>query len=205
VLRAALRLAWKDGKIPLIALPPKGQPRQRVLSSREVRRLRAAVRHCWPLHLFLELGLAHGARRGAILELTWDRVDLDAKIVDYRAPHPRAARRKNRAVVPLVGASLIRLLRDGHRRATTERVIELSASRLERGFRAATRMAGLIGVTPHVLRHTVVTEVTRRQSLERASKLVGHKSIALTQEVYEHLKVGDLRPAARAMANWLRA
>ena len=84
-------------------------------------------------------------------------------------------------------------------------MIELSVCQLERQFRKAAVSARLAGVTPHVFRHTVVTLVTRRKSLERASKLVGHKSIAITEEVYAHLKVGDLRPAARAMARWLSA
>lgn len=206
-LRGALPLAWKDGKlrrVPPITLPLKGQPRQRILSLPEIRRLRAVVKDQLPLRLFVELGLAHGARKMAILELTWDRVSFEINVIDYRCPHPKASRRKNRAVVPLVDPALIRLLTVAYRRRRGDRVVEMSVTQLERQFRKAAESARLTGVTPHVFRHTVVTVVTRRKSLERASKLVGHKSMAITEEVYDHLKVGDLKPAARSMAQWLK-
>lgn len=36
------------------------------------------------MRLFILLGLYTGAKSGAILDLTWDRVDMERRLIDYR-------------------------------------------------------------------------------------------------------------------------
>jgi integrase len=56
--------------------------------------------------------------------------------------------------------------------------------------------------TPHDLRHTFVTVLRRhRVSLETVSRLVTHKSITTTADLYSHLDAEDLRRELDA-AGW---
>ena len=50
--------------------------------------------------LFVALGLETAARRGAIYDLTWDRVDLAQGTIDYRVPGRRVTK-KRRVLVPI--------------------------------------------------------------------------------------------------------
>lgn len=200
-LRAALRMAWRDGRLDRmlpIPMPPAGHARQRVLALTEIRRLRQAVTDDPQMEVFVALLIATGARRGAVLELTWDRVDFAGRTIDFRAPHPRAARRKNRAVAPM-SARLASLLRTHRERTPGEYVVALSVFQAGRRFRAACQRARLEGITPHVLRHTAATHLLRSVPLVQASRMLGHRSVAITEQVYGHLTVGDLTPAAKAL------
>lgn len=208
VLRAALRLAWKEGRIahvPWISMPPPGQSNQVILSTAEVARLHAVVAGERTVRVFVAIAVGTGARLTAICELTWSRVDFERRLIDFRAPHPRAARRKSRAVVPMSEAMLafLKATRDEAielgRYASSGLVIGTSASTLGRRFRNLVRAAGLPHVTPHVLRHTVATELLLSVPLVQASRYVGHKDTKITESVYGHLTAGDLSPAARAL------
>ena len=205
-LRAAIRLAWREGHIsaaPPFPLPPNNPGRHRALSRHEIRRLITAARSDDQVRLFIVLAMATGARRGAILELTWDRVNFGMRQIDFRAPHPRAARRKNRAVVPMD----IRLRRILHAarglREANQRVITLDATALRRRLNAVAARAQIAGpITPHLFRHTAATELLRRVPLVIASRMIGHRSVAITEQVYGHLTVGDLAAGARSLARF---
>jgi integrase len=207
-LRAAIRLAWKDrviDRVPHITLPPRGQPRQRVLTGDELARMRAAAASNPDDELLWALLVGTCARLGALLELTWSRVDLERKLIDLRDPtHPRASRRKHRAVVP-VDRALIAVLRRAAKRAAGDRVLPWrAASTVQRHLRNMARRAAVDGLTPHVMRHTMATILLRRVPLVVASRMLGHKSVAITEQEYGHLLVEDLLPAARAINGVLR-
>lgn len=72
-------------KPPVMWFPQRSEAKQRVLSEDEALALINATTETHT-RLFILLALYTGARTGAILELTWDRVDLDNMTVDYRAP-----------------------------------------------------------------------------------------------------------------------
>lgn len=64
-------------------------------------------------------------------------------------------------------------------------------------FAAACDAAGLTGVTPHVLRHSVATWLDEDGiPIERISKLLGHRDTRTTQRIYAKPGVNVLRPAA---------
>lgn len=124
VLRAALRLAWKDKHLshpPALNPPPDSQPRDRYLSKAEAKKLIEAAE---TLHVrcFVALAVWTGARRGSILSLTWDRVDFAGGMVDFQEPG-RQLTKKRRAVVPM-NARLRQILQDAHRARQTEWVVE---------------------------------------------------------------------------------
>lgn len=104
VLRAALAWAVRAKWIaaaPHVEAPPRPRPRHRWLTRDEARRLidGAVKPH---VRLFIVLALHTAARRGALLSLTWDRVDLDRRLIHLALPG-RANRTKRRAIVPING------------------------------------------------------------------------------------------------------
>lgn len=119
-LRITLNWAVKTGlitKAPHILRPKKPAPRDRYLTRAEISRLleAATTPH---IRLAIILMLTTGARVGAVLDHTWDRVDLDRGIINLRAE--ASGPRKGRATPPInetLRATLSRLA--GPRSRTT--------------------------------------------------------------------------------------
>lgn len=219
-LRAAARLAWREGlisRVPPIPVPPRSRPRDRVLDNDEIRALLSAAPTVGPrCEAFVRLLLATGARVSAIVELPWSRVDLDRRIIDLRSDHPLAARMKHRAVVPITASTARWLLQYRRRSIPTGgrgsppkqppgRVVGLGVSSARAQLHRAADLAGVHGVTPHVMRHTVATRLLRKVPLVIASRMLGHKSVSITADEYGHLLTADLVPAAAALDPWFRA
>lgn len=214
VLRAALRHAWKGGRLlnaPYVAIPPAAHPRQRWLTVAEAK---ALLHQCeTETYLFALLAFTTGARLSAMLELTWDRIDLERRIIDFRAPHPLAHRRKHRAVVPIaepLHRELMRAYDVSRRQRKRRRPDHLfsfgSGREARRRLGAAAADAKLKGVTPHVLRHTAATWMLGEGGvpLLMASAMLGHRSTLITEQVYTHLTAFHLRAAANLLGDMVR-
>jgi len=188
VLQAALRWAFKRGEIgflPAIARLPLPPPRSRFLTEEEVTRLKQASVEHPHIHNFILIALMTGQRIEAILSLRWDQVDFKTGLVDFNDPDiPMPHRRKGRAVVPMSNA--LRTLLEGLPKDCIY-VISKGGKRL-RDFRVAWRQvmekAGL-DITPHILRHTVATQLAQKNvPMPQISRLLGHRSSAITERVY---------------------
>lgn len=215
-LRAALRLAWRDGvidRVPPIPMPPHSKRRERVLSREEIRMLLAATAPRPRLHMFLRLLIATCARVSAVCELTWSKIDATRLIIDLRSDSPRAARMKGRAVLRITRSMVTRLLayRDapdvhkgrGRRPKPGARVVGLSVSTARTQLAEAAKIAGIEGVTPHVIRHSVATHlISEGVPLAIVSKMLGHASVAITADVYGHLQPSHMEAAAEALDAW---
>ena len=203
-LRAALRWAigakWLRAEDePKVAVPSGGRPRERWLREPEAARLLAGC-HAPHIRLFVALALHTAARSGAILDLTWDRVDLEAKRIDMGESEGG----KGRAVVPISGA-LLSALAEAHAARTGGHVIETPGGdpvkSIKTGFRAACRRAGLTGVTPHTLRHTSATWMALAGVRMRdISHYLGHSSVTVTEAVYAKHHPDYLGQAAEALS-----
>lgn len=207
VLRAALnravRLGWLRHAPHVPTLPPN-PPRERFMSRAEAARLLWAARRQPHLALFIRLGLYTGARPGAVLDLTWDRVDFDAGLIHYPLPQ-RQGGRKRRAVVPFFGA-LDRALRAARKRATTDRVIEWrgqGVARIKRAFRAAVAAAGLAGVVGYTLRHTAASWAIKAVPAFEVAKMLGNR-VAMVERHYAKLAPDYLRGAVIATTRGAR-
>jgi integrase len=154
-LRAALAWAVKEEWIdqaPYIDTPGGGAARQRWLTRAEADRLSAAAEPHIPA---FHSARAHtGARCGAILSLTWDRVDLERGLVIF--PPAATNSRKRTAVVP-TNATLRAALAEACEMAETDWVVEFRGrpvGRVTKGFRRAVERSGIAACTIHDLRRT---------------------------------------------------
>lgn len=198
-LRSALNWARKHqylSEVPYVWLPSKPPARSRVLTPDEAERLVAGT--VMPhVRLFVILSIATGARKGALLELTWNRVDLDARSIDLRRPEPdnplSKAVRKGRAVV-YINDWARAALAEAREGRLTDHVIEWNGKPVRNirvGFDAACRRAGIEGVCPHDLRRTAATWLADRQiEMERIARFLGHSNPQVTRSTYAHPK-GD--------------
>lgn len=207
-LRSALNWAAKRRLIgwppPYVWVPTKPAARERVLTDDEVDRLLAG---CTMPHvrLFVTLALCTGARSSALLELTWDRVDLEAGTIDLRRPEPvnplTKKVRKGRAVVPM-NATARAVLSQAKAEALSDHVIEWNGQaikKIRKGFEEACRRAGLEGVTPHDLRRTAATWADEAGiDPQRIARLLGHVNVA-SGEAYRHPRPEALRQAAEVL------
>lgn len=148
---------------------------------------------------FLATCLYTGARAGAVLELTWDRVDLQAGLIDLG----RVAGGKETAVVP-VAASLLPILNEARAAATCGYVVEHAGecvASVKTGTRAAARRAALPGATPHILRHTAATWMAMAGvPMIEIARVLGHTDSRVTERVYAKYSPDYLRRAMDALS-----
>jgi integrase len=189
--------------IPAFDLPDDGPPRDRWLRMEEVQKLldAAAERRVGDRlsrgERFLWLALETGARKEAIWQLTWDRVDFDIGVIDFNVPGRRITK-KRRAVVP-ISPSLRPVLERAYRERINDHVLDNEAEvwRIVKGIATA---AGVEGVSPHVLRHTAATHMARKGvSLWKIAKILGN-TLTMVERVYAKHCPDDLRESVGAIS-----
>lgn len=209
VLSAAAKRAVKYRKIdhapPMLTLTP-APPRERWLTRKEVARLlrqmRKPVRDKIPRHviLFTRLALYTGARSGAILDLTWDRVNFDAGLIDFRKPGRRVTK-KARTVAPMTPL-LRRMLLHAKKHSRSRFVVSWAGEgvgRVAKAFSAHAEKAGLADVSPHVMRHTFASwAVQKGVPIYTVGKALG-QTVASTTARYAKLAPEDVRAAMEAV------
>lgn len=197
VLKAALRWANKPGAV--IEMPPSPAPRDRYITRKEVARMIEAA-ELGHVKLFIALAWCTAGRHSALLELTWDRVDLEGKTV--RLATEAAHGNKGRATVRLAEWGLA-ALRASYEARTCEYVIEWGGKPLKsikRSFGEAAKRAGLEDVTPHVLRHSAAVAMAGAGvSMAKISQFLGHTSTKVTERTYARFQPDHMQDAADAL------
>lgn len=197
-LRAGLR--WHDPQTRAVfELPPPPPPRERHLSREEYERLVEAARRTPHVYLFVILALATAARATAMLDLTWNRIDLDRGIIRLGVGN----RLKGRATVPITDRARD-ALEEAREVALTPFVIEYGGKRVRKirnAFQKAVARAGLgPDVTPHVLRHTAAVWMAEAGvPMAEIAQYLGHSSPDITYRVYARYSPSYLRGAAQAL------
>lgn len=199
VLRAALR--WQDKNTPaIIEMPSQPPPRDRYLTREEYRTLRDAAAPMPHIQLFIVVAYSTAARRNAVLELTWDRVDFGRGLIRLATQDEHG--NKGRALVPMTD-TLRAALEDAQKAALTDYVIEWCGCpvlSVKKGFATAVARAGLDGVTPHVLRHTAAVHMAEAGiPISEISQYLGHTNSRITEKVYARFSPSYLRRAASAL------
>lgn len=201
-LRTALLWAQKNEWIetaPTVDVPDKPPARDRWLQRSEADRLIASASSLH-IRLFIIVALSTAARKKAILDLTWDQIDWENRLVDFRSKVvPMTAKR--RTVVP-INDTLLKALREAHGAATTDYVIEYAGGRVKdvkKGIRLTAKRAGIDGVTPHVFRHTAATWMAQKGiKMDKIAEYLGHTDSRTTRK-YAHWQPDFLTDAAEAL------
>jgi integrase len=197
-LRSVLRWKFKDAA-PAIERPAKPAPKERWLTHAEIGKL-LAVEMAPHIRLAILLMLSTAGRVGAVLELTWDRVDFERGQINLRTDD--AGPRKGRAVVPM-NAGLRAALSQAKEAALTEYVIEWAGAPIKgikTGFNAAVAAAGLKNVSPHVLRHTAGVHLAAAGvPMSKISQYLGHSNTSVTERVYARFAPDHMREEAEVL------
>lgn len=228
-LRSCINFAHKRRIIvekPYVWVPQKPSGRKRVMTEEEVIRL---IDACKMPHvrLFTILAISTAGRAGAICQLKWTEVDFEAGTIDLKSTervNPLLKRQlKGRSEVPMTAEARVALL-EAKEGALSDHVIEWDGEpvrKVSKAFMGAVERAGLgtrephptkpgrttfvSDVTPHVLRHTVLTWLDEEDiPMERISKLAGHRDVKTTRSIYAKPGVKVLKPAADVIDMRLR-
>jgi integrase len=201
-MRQALNFGVKDrwlDKAPHIEIPREDPPKDRWLTRAEAAKLLDA---CIEPHLkvYIMLALHTGARKSAILNLTWDQVDLERGLVVYPPADPHS--RKRTAVLP-INDELLETLVWAKSGAVTERVVEFrgrGVQDIKKGFLAAVGRAGVAACTPHDLRRTCATWMTEAGIPTSVVARYLADTEEMIEKVYGHHSPDYLRAAARSLS-----
>lgn len=184
---------------PKLEKPPPPRPRDRWLTRDELRKVLDA---CQTFHskLFVVLSIATAARPKHLLELTWSRVDLKARIINLDNPtKDRTA--KGRARVPINDMAL-EMLTTARDAAQTEHVIEYDGkpvASLRKAVATASRRSGVL-LTPYVLRHTAgVWMAQAGVPLPEIGEYMGHTDLNTTRKHYARFHPDHLRKASKSL------
>lgn len=132
------------------------------------------------------VALNTGLRRGELLGLTWERVDLSRGVI--RLEMTKSGRRRE---VPMNDDSYRALVGLGPKAAG--RVFKTRY--IQTAYNNAVAVAKLDDVNFHTLRHTFASwAVMRGVTLKELQELLGHASLAMTMR-YAHLAPEHLRTA----------
>jgi len=197
MLRACLR--WRYGnEAPVIWIPPASKPRDNWLTKDHARILvdAAETPH---IKLFIILGLSTGARAGAILDLTWDRIDFTHGTIDFR-PSGRNQTNKRRTIVPMNAISRP-ALEEAYAARLSDHVIEYAGKPISSVKKATQRLADKTGIafSPHVLRHTCAVWMAQANvPMQKIAQYLGHTSTRVTESVYARYSPSFMQDASAA-------
>jgi integrase len=216
LLSKAFNLAEQWGMRPLRSNPClhvakfKEKPRERFLSTSELRRLGDALatveakRTIGPAAaLAIRLILLTGCRKSEILSLRWEHVDFDRSMI-----HLPDSKTGQKSVY--LSPAVVELLRGTPRTSGSAWVIEghqrgRHLVNMDKPWRRVREAAGLDDVRIHDLRHTYGGEAAGAGlSLHIVGRLLGHKQAATTQR-YAHLADDPMRDAAAEVGGRISA
>lgn len=166
----------------LVRKPPTPEGRSRILTDSERKRLIDALSptvrsNVWVKPL-VQLALETAMRKGEILGLRWEHIDLVSQIVFL----PLTKNGESRTV-PL-SSEAIRVL-TGLPRSIDGVVFPITVANLHARFKKAVNRAGLIDFRFHDLRHTAITVMAKKlPNIIELSAVSGHKNLGMLKRYY---------------------
>ena len=203
-LRAALNKAIKRGfatfnPIDGALFAKEEQAPPRIVTPEEEMALLDAAEECYGVRWrsFVHVALNTGARRGELLSLTWDRVELEGDEPQVHFSRTKSHRDRIVPINPEDVTVLRRLqaqtLRDGGP------FMGMTGNIDNQWYRILSN-AGLSGISIHDLRRTYVTRLIRAGvPLPTVQSLAGHSSINTTLRYYNWVSGDDKREAVKKL------
>ena len=156
-LKAALHYAegnrWIERQ-PQFIMPVKSPPPREIWLKREEVALLIEKAKTPHVRLFIKIAVSTAARSGAILDLKWDQLDFESRIIDFG----RGYGNKRRSIVPM-NDEVYEALLEAKELAQTDHVIEYNGRPTKAVKKAFSRLCEACGIkaSPHALRHTAAT------------------------------------------------
>ena len=198
MLRAALRFHYgKDA--PAIWMPPPAKPRDYYLTRKRLAKLLDNI-ETPHVRVFVVLAVTTGARMSAVLDLKWDRVNLDKGYIDLN-PAGRDTTNKRRAVVPINDRARaeLRTAREG---AMTDFVVEYAGGPIKsvkKALQAASKRSG-VQCSAHVFRHTAGVWMAEADvPMQKIAQYLGHTSTKVTESTYARYSPSFMKDASAAL------
>jgi len=166
----------------LVKKPPTPAGRTRILSAEEERRLLAVVapigRRNPEMRPLVQLALQTAMRRGELLALRWENINLEAQtayLPTSKNGHPRLVPLSSTAVAVLAS---MQKLADGQ-------VFSITAQTTAAAFKRATVRASIKGLRFHDLRHTATSRMADKlPNVIELAAVTGHSSIQMLKRYY---------------------
>lgn len=156
--------------------------------------LEKATNPIW-LRSFLMVALHTGMRRGEILDLRWQNVDMLKTLI-------RIVKSKNgeKRSIPM-SHTLVNLFKGMKVRDISGRVFPISGSSVRHAFDKVVEKVNLKDFRFHDLRHTFATRLVQNGvDLYKVKELLGHKTITMTMR-YAHHYPESLRSSVEVLDN----
>lgn len=171
-----------DNPCLLVKKPPSPAGRTRVLSAEEERRLLEAVapigRRNPYMRPLVEVALQTAMRRGELLALRWEHLDLAARtayLPTSKNGQPRTVPLSKKALAVF---SSLPVQSDGP-------IFMISAASVAAAFKRATHRAELVGFRFHDLRHTATSRMSERlPNVIELAAVTGHQSLQMLKRYY---------------------
>ena len=164
------------------------------------------------------LELATGLRRGELLGLKWDDINLDIGVIQVKRQVARIdgevveapLKTKNSYRTLSIGADAIEILREQRSKVADEYVFPspnggpISRDSVLHMLHRVLERAGLPKIRFHDLRHTFSTLALQNGvDIKTVSGMLGHYSAGFTLDTYDHVTTAAQKEAARTMDNLL--
>ena len=235
-LRAALTCAVEEeiitrNPVAVIRLPAPRTSNRRIWTVDEARRFLESARHdCDPLYAAYVLIVVLGLRKGEVLGLTWDWIDLDAaelyvgeQLQRVKGPLIRRQVKSESSEAPLplpeLCVTALKLRHEDqsadHERAreawietglvfTTRRGTPIEPRNFDRSFDRRIVKADVPRITRHSTRKTCGSLLAALDVHPRvAMQILRHSRIAITMEIYTEVPSTATREALRKLGQWL--
>ena len=174
--------------VDLIKKPPSPKPRNRRLDDGEYERLEQASKltrnqHIWPIVVF---AVETGMRRGEILGLSWDNIDLNRRTAFLPLTKNGSSRE-----VPL-SSKAVSVLQQQPRTDTHPFPVNANAFRL--AWARLRSRAGIDDLRFHDLRHEAISRFFEMGlTVPEVALISGHKDVKMLFR-YTHLKADSVVP-----------
>lgn len=189
--------------IPFIEPPQAVAPRDRVLNQAEIKQLRqfcsalvwqgpgrAISNRISKVGRFITLAMETAQRKTAILELKWEQVDFERRIITFN-PYGRNQTIKRRPPVP-ISSRLIPLLARYHEERVNDYVCD-SVNDCHEAIKHVGKELQIDGLSAHVFRHTWATNaVIDGKPIEQVAAFLGD-TVDTVRKNYIHLTPDYLR------------
>ena len=194
----------RENPVSEAVFEPPHDERDRVFSPVELTTIRDISPH-W-LQPIILLAYQTGMRRGEIVSLRWEQVDVKRGIIRLRSRDTKTGKAR---VIPLM-PSLTRVLATLPRGLGQTAVFlnpatgkPYTAGRVSMAFQRTCQRARLVNARFHDLRHTFVTNA-RRANIDyfRIMAITGHKTLRVFQR-YNLIDEGDLQEAMSTLQTYL--